>query len=397
MASSTPSATASPQRYAAMQAAKSAGTAYTPGMANPATIAGSIAPVQAAAPNFGSTVPQYNVADIYAPLQANLDAQKALTNQRYAQNQADIKNIFGSLSTIRAQDAAKIADQFKASLTQQQGALASRTAEARTGMAAGAQGAQAAGAELGGGPAAAPTDSLSAQAANQGIANANAVQTNWEGLQGAMQGQTQQNLQNAISGYGFQQAQAIQDLGKAFQEKMSGLDQQGAQIQSQIAQAEVAKQQAIASNNFEAAQKADELLNALKIGQGNNAATLAAAQAREQGTIGAATISANARKAASTIAASNKAAKKPTYSNNLQGALQRISDTYNPATASELQTQIDNVQAGQPKDANAAYNAWVKKFGTKIAGLPTSAKTDIKATVKDFFQKTKYPKAGTTY
>jgi hypothetical protein len=356
MASPTPSASSSPQRYAAMQAANQAGTAYTPGMANPATIANSITPPSSA---FSSTTPQYNVASIYAPLQQNLDAQRALTNQRYAQNQADIKNIFGSLSTIRAQDAAKIADQFKASLTQQQGALASRTAEARTNMAAGAQGAQTAGAELGGGPVMAPTDSLSAQAANQGVANSNAVQTNWEGLQGAMQGQTQQNLQNAISGYGFQQAQAVQDLGRAFQEKMSGLDQSGAQLQSQIAQAEMAKQQAIASNNFEAAMKADELANALKVAAGNNQATLGAAQARAGGTVEAATIAANARKTAASIAAS-KASNKNVSSADIKNIIPvqaAASDAYNAAYAMLNPAGSTKITRPTAADVKAAWTS----------------------------------------
>ena len=216
-----------------------------------------------------------SLQNIFAPLQANLAAQQKATQDRYAANQADIKNIFGNLSTIREADKVKIADQFKQSIMDQQAALAGRTAEARQATAAGAAGAAQAGAELGGGPATMPTDSLSAQAAEQGIAGANQVQSNWEGLQNAMQAQTQQNLQNAITGYGFQQAQAVQDLGKSFQDKMSGLASQSAQIDSQIAQAQNDYNAAVASNDFKAAQDALDRKNALDVAKTTAASRVA--------------------------------------------------------------------------------------------------------------------------
>lgn len=300
----------------------------------------------------------------FAPLQQNLEQQKTLANQRYAQNQADIKNIFGNLSTIRAADRQKIADQFKQSLVQQQQAVASRTAEARQATAAGTAGMQAAGAELGGGPVAEPTQTLAGQAAEQGIADANKYQTTWEGLQGAMQGQTQQNLENAITGYGFQQAQAQQDLARSFQDKLAGLDAQNAQIQSQIAQSKQQYDQAIASNNFDAAQKALDRTNALKVAQARANATIQAAKIRKGSSGGSATPKLTGID--EWMASATKAKVDPTQ---VMGAVSDIIDKLSSSIQKKTQTG---------KTAKAPTQAQVLRSFTKQYGGSPAYSTGVK-------------------
>jgi hypothetical protein len=301
------------------------------------------------------------VQSAYQPLIDNLTKQRADAIQRTAQNAADIKNIFGTLSTIRQQDAMKIADQFKSSLLGQQQALAGRTAEARTGLAANQQGVATAANELGGGPQGVPGDSLTSQAVNQGIAGANQYQTVWEGLQGAMQGQTQQNLQNSISGYGFQQAQATQDLQRSLNQSLQQIDAQKAQVDSSIGQAKIQAKQALASMQAEAAMKQAEL---------QNAQTVAGITAK--GRTDSANIAANAKlklaagkaiSGTSTTATAGNADAFTTWSKNLD----TNSKKYGGTTSSIIMGSVNDIVTGITSARNQAAAA-----NNKTAKAPTA-------------------------
>ena len=265
----------------------------------------------------------------YQPLLDLYEQQQQAARERYGINQADIKNIFGNLTTMRAQDKAKIAEQFKASIEQQQNALAARTAEARQGVAAGQQGAATAAAEMGTAGQPAPTDSLTAQAAEQGIADSNAYQTTWSALQNVMSQQAQNDVQNAVQGYNYQQTAALETLRNNLEDRLAAIQSNMAGTQSQIAQTNYGSKQNVLNTKY-----AEE--------QARQAA-IAKAQA----------------------AAQAAAAKKPTFSKDSFGLQQR-------AAASGIDySQIQST-------VNDAYSAaWAALNPTGSTRITTPKKADI--------------------
>lgn len=259
------------------------------------------APAAAPAPAAPSAPadPYANINGIYNPLLANLQAQTQAVNDRYAANSADIKNLFGTLTTLREADKAKIQDQFVNTLAAQQAALAGRTAEVRMNEAAGQAGAQQAAQELGG-PATGPVTSLAQQAAERGIAQQNALSTVWQNLQGSQNINNQQSINNQIAGFGGLQVQTSKDLAALQSKELMGLSSQQAQLQSQLAQAKSSYDAAIANNNATAAQKA--LDNQTKI----QVALIRASKAKSSGT-------GTAKAKTTTVKASNYGTLNPWY------------------------------------------------------------------------------------
>jgi hypothetical protein len=197
--------------------------------------------------------------DVTAQFQPTLDylnqQQNVITN-RYETNKADIKNIFGNLSSLTNADAARIKQQFVDTLTGQQSALAARTAEVRQAQQAGqAQQAVTAG-ERGNGPAPMMGNTAAARAAEQGIARSNQYQTIWEGLQGANQQQALQDIQNRGAGYGQQELQANTALQRGLSNDLSGLAGQYATVQSDMAKAQGASNQRVLNAYYSQAQAA---------------------------------------------------------------------------------------------------------------------------------------------
>lgn len=178
----------------------------------------------------------------YAPISQMLTQQKAAATLRNQQNAADIKTIFGTLATVRAEDRQKIQQQYATSLQQQQEALAGRTAETRAATAAGQQGAQMAAGELGTTTEAAP-QSLTAQAAEQGIARSNEYQTTWNALQQVMNQQAQNDVLASIRGYDYQQVASLDALRKQLEDTLNNLSGQELQNQSALAGAKLSAQQ----------------------------------------------------------------------------------------------------------------------------------------------------------
>lgn len=179
----------------------------------------------------------------YAPALDYLTQQETAANERYAKNKASLQNILGTLSDLSAKDSARINEQFTQSITQQQQALAARTAEARAGSAAGVAQAAATGAERGAGPGMAVNPIQTAT--EEGIGQANAYQQTWEGLMKANQMQATQDTATRQAGFGFQQAQAVADLQKSLEDRLLTLSGNKAQVKSDIAQAKYQAQQQV--------------------------------------------------------------------------------------------------------------------------------------------------------
>jgi hypothetical protein len=355
-------------------AAKKYGQTYTPGQA-----AGTALAAYQAAQQASSAPAVDSIASAYKPILDFYSQQAQQTQNRYAQNAANLKNIFGALTGLTATDTKRINDQFTSSITKQQADLATRTAEQRAAQTAGETQLAATAAERGNGPALG--GSATQMATEQGIGQANAIQSNWEGLMGAQQANAITDVTNRGAGYGQQEIAANAQLSQNLQDALSAINGQTAGIDSQIAQAKISRDQAIASNDYQAAQQAADLANRLAVAK-------TAAGAR----IGAAQIAASAKKSTS-----GTAAKKVTYTKDLTGTLKRIANDYGQASASWLQMSIDNVQSNKvATNPTAAYNLWLKRSKTAFTGVPAAQVMDTKAAAKEYFNGLKYPKASST-
>jgi hypothetical protein len=217
----------------------------------------------------------------YNPVLDFLKKQQDQVNARYAQNSANLTNIFGALTGIADADKAAINKQFESSILKQKTDLQTRTAEQRAAQSAGAAQSVVTGAERGNGPAL--QGSPTATATEAGIGEANAIQQNWEGLMGAQQANAVTDATNRREGYSQQELAAINQLMMNRDDSLLGLQGQEAGIQSQIAQAKIARDQAIASGETQAAQAAQDQLYALQL-----------QAAKNQGAMDVATLKANA-------------------------------------------------------------------------------------------------------
>jgi len=192
----------------------------------------------------------------FQPAVDYLTQQETAATDRYKKNKASLESILGTLSDLSAKDSARINEQFTQSITQQQQALAARTAEARAGSAAGVAQAAATGAERGAGPGMA-VNPLQV-ATQEGINQSNAYQQTWEGLMKANQMQAVQDTATRQTGFGYQQAQAVQDLQNSLEDRLLTLSGNKAQVQSDIAQAKYSAQQQVREAKYNEALAAAE-------------------------------------------------------------------------------------------------------------------------------------------
>lgn len=292
----------------------------------------------------------------YTPVLQAINAQELQASQRYADNQADIKNIFGSLSSLSEQDSARIQNQFKNTLLEQQQNLAARTAETRKGVAAGQAQAVATGAERGQGPA--MSTSPVSVAAETGIGQSQAYQTVWENLLQANKLQAQQDTATRGTGYKLEEASALKKLRQDLEDKLFAIGGQKLQVQSDIAQAKMQAKQNVLNTKYQEVQSAKAA-----------AASLAAAKAKA-------------------------ANKKVTYDKNYAGTISYIGDTYGGNTANTIAVGIDQIDSKSYGDWTKAYAAWNNAYGKdRNTGTPYPA--DVKARVKQYFQ-SNYKTPGAT-
>lgn len=318
--------------------------AQNPASTNPAS--------QAAADTNSVAAPTYDINSVYSPLQDLLAKQKQQASQRYADNQSNIKTIFGALTSLGASDAAAIKKQFEDSVANQQTSLSNRIAEQKAAQAAGVAQTAVTGGERGSGPAlqGSPVDTAVAQ----GNAQAGAIQQNWAGLMGANQLQAAKDAVDRGTGYGQQELGAMAQLQNNFQNTMSGFDQQGAQLQSEIAQGNLTKEQTIAANQFEQALNNQKLQNALDVAGITGKSRVDVANINQAG--------ASARSASSSAASAAKAAAKAkTYSKDVVGWTKQVTDLGGPA----LVTTIKNSIPRAVKEATTAIKKATGKTPTK--------------------------------
>ena len=269
-----------------------------------------------------------------------INQQMGQANTRYAANQADIKSIFGNLTTVRAEDKAKMKNQIEDSITSQQMSLAQRTAEARAGSEAGAQQLAVTAGERGEGPM--PASTPVQRAAEEGIARSNEYQQTWEALQNVMSQQAQNDVQSAIQGYDFQQASALEQLRNNLEQRLAGLEGQQVDVMGQLAGAQLQGRQGVMQANY----------GEIQARQAQQAA-LREAQARAAGGAGAPPVTGN-------------------YADIISFANSKGLDGRSVASS------IDEIDAGGYKNWQEAYSAWDAKYG--------GTKQGVKTRVKEYFQ-----------
>jgi hypothetical protein len=285
---------------------------------------------------------------MFQPAMDFINQQMGQANTRYAANQADIKSIFGNLTTVRAEDKAKIKKQFEDSITNQQLSLAQRTAEARSGSEAGAQQLAVTAGERGEGPM--PASTPVQQAAEEGIARSNEYQQTWEALQNVMSQQAQNDVQSAISGYDFQQASALEQLRNNLEDRLAGLEGQRVDVQSQLAGAQLQGRQGVMQANY------GEIQN-----RRAQEAALREAQARAGGR--------NEPRVSS-----NQFSE--VLNQNLKGM------GVNKANRDAFFFTLEEVEREQPRDSVQAYNSWLAKNGDN-SEAPASAR--LRRAARDYF------------
>jgi hypothetical protein len=156
-----------------------------------------------------------------------------------------------------------------------------------------------------------------------------------------MSQQAQNDVQSAITGYGYQQASALEQLRNNLEERLAGLEGQQVDVQSQLAGAQLQGRQGVMQANYGEIQA-----------RRAQAAALAAAQARSAGGGGG--------EVTGEYADIIKFAK----SEGLDGKA--------------VATSIDEIDAGGYKNWQDAYAAWDAKYGTTKQG--------VKTRVKQYFQ-----------
>jgi hypothetical protein len=179
-----------------------------------------------------------------------IGGQRKQANERYAQNKADIANIFGNLTQVNRESQARVNEQFTKSIADQQMQTAERVAQARLGQQQTQEAAVRAMDERGGGPMGNLLASPVAVEAERGIGDMNAYQQIWAGQQGAIRGQTEQDLMAAQRGLGYQQVQANQGLQRSLEDTLNQLAGQEVGVRSELAQAIYGGKSKVAEANY---------------------------------------------------------------------------------------------------------------------------------------------------
>ena len=213
---------------------------------------------------------------IYQPALDFIAEQRNRVNERYAQNKADITNLFGNLTQVNQDSQQRVRQQFEATVAEQQFQTAQRIAQQQAGAEATMQTAIKAADERGGGPMGNLAASPAQVEAQRGISNVNALAQIWQGRMGSRQEQTQQDLLAGLRSLGQQQVMAEQGLGRNLEDVLLGLSGQQSDILGQRSQAEYGARQDVRRAGYQETLAAQE-----RARQTAAAAAEAAAQPRE--------------------------------------------------------------------------------------------------------------------
>lgn len=281
---------------------------------------------------------------IFQPSIDFIAGQRAQANERYAQNKADITNIFGNLTQVNQESQERVRQQFENSIANQQMQTAQRMAQARTGAEQTQQSALRAMDERGGGPMGNLQASPAAVAAERGIADIGSYAQIWEGQQRAIQEQTQQDLQAGLRGLGYQEVLANQTLQRSLEDTLNQLSGQEVGVRSDLAQAIYGGKSAVAQANY------NEILAQKAAEEQRRLASIRGAYDVEQAQIDA--------QNKLDLALIEQANRVQNYENDSLGISRRLADfQIDPST---FWPTIDSIGASTMPSASAAYEAWLQ-------------------------------------
>jgi hypothetical protein len=282
-----------------------------------------------------------DIYNVYNPVQQLQNQQVNQVNDRYATNTADMKNLFGTLTTLRQADQVKITEQYAATIAAQQAMLSGRTEEAKQIQQQMMQNAAQAGSELGG-PANAGTGATNPvnEIISRGVGQSNALATIWQNMMASQNMNNQASIQKQIAGYGGQEVQGISNLDRQRESSLLTLQGKQTDIDTNIAQSKKS------FNDAEKARKEQAKQDAL-----NRANQYAIAKLRTDN-------------------------QNTTYSNDAVGWTKKAFD------AGFTETEVTALSNG----ADAAYNA-TKPTTTSVYGGGTSTKPPTKAAVLSTWKK----------
>jgi hypothetical protein len=127
-----------------------------------------------------------------------------------------------------------------------------------------------------------PASSPVQLAAEEGIARSNEYQQTWAALQNVMSQQAQNDVNAAVRGYDYQQASALEQLRNNLEQRLSGLEGQQVDVQSQLAGAQLQGRQSVMQANYGEIQARKAQEAALREAQARAAGTAEAARIRAE-------------------------------------------------------------------------------------------------------------------
>lgn len=189
-------------------------------------------------------------SSIYQPSIDFIGQQRTQANERYAQNKADIANIFGNLTQVNKESQERVRSQFEASIADQQMKTAQSIAQARTGAEGTQRAAIRAMDERGGGPMGNLMASPAAVASERAIGDIGSYGQIWQGMQGAIQQQTQQDLQANLAALGQRSVDANMQLQRSLEDTLNTLSGQEVGVRTDLAEAIYGSKSKVAEANY---------------------------------------------------------------------------------------------------------------------------------------------------
>jgi hypothetical protein len=276
-----------------------------------------------------------------------IGTQRGQADDRYAQNKADIANIFGNLTQVNRESQERVRSQFETSIADQQMKTAERMAQARMGADQTQASAIRAMDERGGGPMGNLMASPAAIASERAIGDIGSYAQIWEGQQRAIQGQTQQDLEAGLRGLGYQEVQSNMQLKQSLESTLNQLSGQEAGIRGDLAGAIVGAQGQVAQANY------NEILAKRAADEARRLASIRGAYDVQQAEIDAAK-----QIELATINARNRVV---TYPENSAGVTQFIrNEGGTDRDISSFWADMDRVNVGQAANSQDAFQMWLE-------------------------------------
>ena len=276
-----------------------------------------------------------------------IGTQRTQANERYAQNKADIANIFGNLTQVNRESQDRIRQQFETTIADQAMNTAQRMAQARMGAEQTQQSALRAMDERGGGPMLNMAASPAAVASERAIGDIGAYGTIFEGQQRGIQAQTQQDIEAGIRSLGQQEVMATQQLQRSLADTLNQLSGQETGIMSELAGAIIGGKSKVAEANY------NEILAEKAAQEARRLAAIRGAYDVEQAQIEA--------QNKLDLALANGQNRVQSYQQNSAGVTQFMrQEGANDEQIGKFWAGVDSVDVSDARNSSEAYQRWLQ-------------------------------------